>query len=155
MKLEINVDETMFKDVLEKELKAFSEEELHEILKGCIVEFFKNNDNIKKMFLEEKYDTWGYGSNQEKHFKGYEPTGLLKRIVEDKFDYTKPYDEVKKALIDYCKKDDTLKGIMKEMIAETFQKFFTNAFWQNVDMRGSISQEIANVIMGLKQTGQL
>lgn len=78
MKLEINVDETMFRDVLEKQLEAFDEKELHEILRGCIVEFFKSNDNIKKIFLEEKYSTWGYDSNQERNFEGYEPTGLLK-----------------------------------------------------------------------------
>lgn len=155
MKLEINVDETMFKDVLEKELKAFSEEELHEILKACIVDFFKNNDNIKKMFLKEKYDTCGYGSNTEKRIIGYEPTGLLNNIVRDKFDFSEPYDEVREALIDYCKKDNTLKDIMKEMIAETFHRFFTNQFWQNQDMRNLISREVTDTIIGLKQTGQI
>ncbi len=151
MKLEINVDETMFKDVMEKELKAFSEEELHEILKGCIVEFFKNNDDIKKLFLLEKTSYWGGQS----HFEGYEPTGLLKRIVQDNFKYDEPFKEVENALTDYCKKDDTLKNILKEMIAEAFQRFFENTFWQSANMRSSISNEVYNVIAGMKQTGQL
>ena len=155
MKLEINVDETMFKDVLEKELKAFSEEELHEILKGCIVEFFKNNDNIKKMFLEEKYDTYGWGSSSEKRFKGYEPTGLLNRIVQNQFDYQEPYEEVKASLLEFCKKDDNLKDIMKGMIADAFQNFFTSCIWGNMDMRTSIANIVREEIFGMKENGQI
>jgi hypothetical protein len=155
MKLEINVDETMFKDILEKELEAFSKDELHEILKSCIIEFFKNNDNIKKMFLNEKYRTWGWGDNTHKEFEGYEPTGLLNDIVKNKFDYKEPYDEVKDALLDFLKKEDTLKQIMKEMIAETFQRFFTECFWHNSELRGNISGQIYDEIMNLKQNGQI
>jgi hypothetical protein len=155
MKLEINVDETMFKDVLEKELKAFSEEELHDILKECIVEFFKNDDNIKKMFLQETYDTYGWGSTAEKRFKGYEPTGLLKRIVENQFDYKEPYEEVKASLIEFCKKDGNLKEVMKGMIADTFQSFFNNCIWSNLDMRASISNIVREEIFGLKSSGQI
>lgn len=148
MKLEINVDETMFKDILEKELKAFSKEELHEILRGCIVEFFNNNDNIKKMFLEEKKDYWGDP-------KGYAPTSLLNDIVRNNFKYDEPFKEVEGVLVEYCKKDDTLRDILKEMIAETFQRYFTNTFWNSPDMRASIAQEVSNVIMGMRQTGQI
>ena len=148
MKLEINVDETMFKDVLEKQLEAFSEEELHDILRSCIVEFFKSDDNIKKMFLEEKRNYWG-------DHQGYEPTSLLNDIVRNNFKYDEPFKEIEGVLIEYCKKDDTLKGILKEMFAETFQRYFTNTFWNSPDMRVQISQEVSNVIMGMRQTGQL
>lgn len=155
MKLEINVDETMFKDVLEKELKAFSEEELHEIVKGCIVEFFKNNDNIKKMFLEEKYETWGYGSNAEKHFKGYEPTGLLRQIVAKKFDYDEPYEEVRKSLLEFCAKEDTLKNILKEMISETFINFFANQVMNNGQLRSSIASVMHQELYNMKNNNML
>ena len=36
MEIKIEVDETKFKDVIEKELNAFSKEELHEIIRECI-----------------------------------------------------------------------------------------------------------------------
>ena len=151
MKLEINVDETMFKDILEKELKAFSEEELHEILRGCITEFFKNSDDLKKMFLSEKTEYWGGQS----HFGGYEPTGLLKNIVRDNFKYDEPFKEVESALIEFCKKDGNLKEIMKGMIADAFQNSFNNCFWNNLDMRSSIANIVRQEIFGMKQTGQL
>ena len=143
MKLEINVDETMFKDVLEKELKAFSEKELHDILRGCIIEFFNNNDNIKNMFLEEKTNYWG----GENHVVGYEPSGLLKRIVRDNFDYDEPYKEVRETLIEYCKKDGTLKNIIKEMIADAFKSAFTGQLMYNCDVRSTVSQMVYETIM--------
>lgn len=155
MKLEINVDETMFKDVLEKELEAFSKEELHDILKGCIIEFFKSNDNIKKMFLTEEYNTWGYGDNARKEFKGYKPTGLLNDIVRDNFDFKEPYNEVKDILISYCKKEDTLKNIMKEMITDSFQTAFTNCFWNDSKLRGTIGDIVRQEIFNLKSTNQI
>ena len=151
MKLEINVDESMFKDVLENELKAFNKDELHLILRDCIAEFFKNDDNIKKMFLEEKSSYWG-GQN---HFEGYEPTGLLNQIVKENFDYKEPYDEVKEALISYCKKDGTLKALMQDMIIKSFQEAFTKCFWRDGDLRGTIAGIVSEEIHGMKNTGEL
>ena len=143
MKLEINVDETMFKGVLENELKAFSKEELHEILKGCIVEFFRGNDNIKNMFLQEKSSYWG----GERHHEGYEPTGLLREIVREKFDFNEPYDEVRKTIIDFCEKEGTMKTILKEMIADAFVGAFTGQLYGNSDVRSVISQMVHETIM--------
>lgn len=54
MELKINIDETMFKDVLEKELKAFSSEELHEIIRECIVEALKTNGSLRSLFIKPK-----------------------------------------------------------------------------------------------------
>lgn len=147
MKLEINVDETMFKDVLENELKAFSKEELHKILKDCIVEFFRTNDNIKDMFLQEKSSYWG----GERHHEGYEPTGLLREIVKEKFNFNKPYDEVSKTIIDFCEKEDTMKTILKEMIADAFKSAFTGQILYNPEIRGTISRMVYESIMDSPQ----
>lgn len=61
MEIKINVDELKFKDVLEKELNAFSKEELHEIIRECICEYFRNTDTdiIKNLFTERSsyYDS--------------------------------------------------------------------------------------------------
>lgn len=54
MELKINIDETMFKDVLEKELKAFSSEELHEIIRECIVEALKTDGSLRSLFIKPK-----------------------------------------------------------------------------------------------------
>lgn len=62
MELKIVVDETKFKDVIEDELKAFSKEELHEIVRECIIEALKDKDMLKKMFVIKG----GYYNNEEK-----------------------------------------------------------------------------------------
>ena len=51
MEVKINIDEMMFKDVLENELKAFSKEELHEIIRECIAEALRNNTSLKNLFV--------------------------------------------------------------------------------------------------------
>ena len=150
MKLEINVDETMFKDVLEKELNAFSQEELHEILKGCIIEFFNKNDNIKKMFLQEKTNYWGNSNSTD-----YEPTGLLKDIVKNKFDYNEPYEEVKEKILEFCKKEDVMKSLLKEMIVDSFTNMFTGSIFYNSDFRGNIANVVREVICNEKSEGRL
>ena len=48
MELKINIDETMFKEVIEKELNAFSKEELRDIIRDCIAEALKNNEIDKE-----------------------------------------------------------------------------------------------------------
>lgn len=152
MEITINVDETKFKDVLENELKAFDKDELHEILKSCIVEFFNNDENIKKMFLYEKYETWGYGQNAEKHFKGYEPTGLLNSICRDSFDYEEPIQEVKNAILEFCKKEENIKAIMKDMFADAFSNALRGAFYET-GLRADVARLVRETIIGMKGDG--
>ena len=65
MELKITIDETMFKDVLEKELKAFSSEELHEIVRECIVEALKTDDTLKSLFIKPK--RYSYEQDEASH----------------------------------------------------------------------------------------
>lgn len=58
MELKINIDETMFKDVIEKELNAFSKEELHEIIRECITEALKTDGTLKSLFIKPKRYTY-------------------------------------------------------------------------------------------------
>ena len=60
MELKINIDETMFKDVIEKELNAFSKEELHEIVRECIVEALKTDGTLKSLFVKPKRYTYDH-----------------------------------------------------------------------------------------------
>ena len=73
MELKIQIDETKFKDVIEKELNAFSKEELHDILKECIIEAFRDDryDSLRKSLFVEKVDNSYYST------KKYEPGVLL------------------------------------------------------------------------------
>ena len=56
MEIKIVVDETKFKDVIEKELEAFSKDELHDIIRDCIIDSLRNNDVLKNLFVTTKQD---------------------------------------------------------------------------------------------------
>ena len=71
MEVKIVVDETKFKDVLENELEAFSKEEIHEIIRDCIIDTFKNPEFIERIFIHKDY--WGNSS----------PSGLLENAVKN------------------------------------------------------------------------
>ena len=56
MEITINVDESMFSEVLDKELKALSEEELKEIIKQGIAECLRaNNFKRAEALIFDKY----------------------------------------------------------------------------------------------------
>ena len=59
MEVKIEVSNEMFAEVLDKELKALQQEELHSILVECIGEYFRQNNynNIENLIV--KKDRWG------------------------------------------------------------------------------------------------
>lgn len=72
MKVEINVDELQFKEILEGELKNLSQEKIHEIILESIRIYFVNNPNIvKNLFVEQ--NSWSYRES---------PSSYLKQILE-------------------------------------------------------------------------
>ena len=90
MELKINVDETMFKDIIEKELNAFSKDELHEIIRNCIIEAFKTDPKISKFFVSES--SYGWSTKLE-------PSPLLMKAAEtldlsDAFKDVQNYKEI-------------------------------------------------------------
>ena len=109
MELKINVDETMFKDVIEKELKAFSSEELHEIIRECIAEALRNNNILKGLFIKPK--TYSYSSD--------EPTQVLFEAAKS-IDLSPAYEEIQKMMITELKMNysDLLQRIMMKTMAD-------------------------------------
>lgn len=109
MELKINIDETMFKDVIEKELKAFSQEELHEIVRECIVEALKTDGSLKSLFIRPK-NTYSYGPD--------EPTQVLMEAAKN-IDLSPAYEEIQNMMINELKTNyDSLlqKIMMKTMV---------------------------------------
>ena len=86
MELKINIDETQFKDVMEKELKALTPDQLAEIFKETIKQYLLSDNAaaIKNLFIDRNYS---YGSSSTK------PTALTQKIVE-KIDFKQELDPV-------------------------------------------------------------
>lgn len=119
MEIKINVDETMFKDVLENELKAFSKEELHEIVRECIVEALHNDNTLKNIFITEEKDYWG-------NFKCTKPSDVMIEAARS-IDLSPAYTEIKDEMIAALKKDYSsvleraMSGLIIDGIANDYE----------------------------------
>ena len=62
MKVEINVDETQLKDILDKELKDLPKETIQDVIVQSIKGYFEQNnyENVQKLFVYENksYNYW-------------------------------------------------------------------------------------------------
>lgn len=112
MEIKIEVDETKFKDVIEKELNAFSKEELHEIIRECIVDSLKNSPSLKNLFVVE--DKSGYYTIEQ-------PSQVMIDAAKS-IDLSPAYKEVQEKMINILKTDyhSLLEDIMLGMIKEGF-----------------------------------
>ena len=109
MELKINIDETMFKDVLEKELKAFSSEELHEIIRECIVEALKTDGSLRSLFIKPK--RYSYETDEASQVL-YE--------AEKNIDLSPAYEEIQEMMITELKSNYTklLQNIMMKTMVD-------------------------------------
>ena len=124
MELKINIDETMFKEVIEKELNAFSKEELHSIVRDCIVEALKNNEVLKKLFIRTDYNRYG---NLEQ-----EPTSLVVEAAKNINLHPAFYD-IQETMINELKNnyDKLLQQVMLQMMVEGL--FYGSNFKNNLE----------------------
>lgn len=119
MEIKINVDETMFKDVLENELKAFSKEELHEIVRECIVEALRNDTMLKNIFITPEKDYWG-------NYQYSKPSEVMIEAARS-IDLSPAYTEIKDEMIAALKKDyhgvleRAMSGLIIDGIANDYE----------------------------------
>ena len=111
MELKINVDETMFKEVIEKELEAFSKEELHEIIRNCIIEALKTDGIFKELFVGPNYSSYSYDKNR--------PTQLVKEAAKS-IDLSPAYKEIQDLMINDLKNNyhTMLENVMLSTMAQ-------------------------------------
>lgn len=128
MELKINIDETQFKDVMEKELKALTPGQLTDIFKEAIKQYLlsDNASAIKNLFVDRNY---GYGSHDNR------PTALTQKIVE-KIDFKQELDpviqEIKNELLGHSREilEATMFKAIARSIIDTYQAegWFEQAF---------------------------
>ena len=81
MEIKINIDESKFQEVLEKELGAFTQEELHSIMRDAIKEYLNKEEVLVKLINQQETDRWGSivrgTSTLEKFVNNVVPGGII------------------------------------------------------------------------------
>ena len=133
MEIKINVDETKFKDVIEKELQAFSKEELHEIIRECIIEALHNDAMLKNLFVTETRDYYG-------DVRSTEPSKVMIEAAKT-IDLSPAYSEIKDNMISTLK--ENYHSILERAMLGMILNGIANDYAFQSNMKAGI-QEIIN-----------
>ena len=142
MKLEINLDESRFKDLVDEELENFSDEEIHDILGKAISQYVMDSDVIQRLFYVKKRDYYGNETND------FVPTSRLENMV-NKLDVEDMLKDVKERVKEILNSDD----IIKEMTEHMFYNFIAGKLEQLMWRSGALTSIIecrANEILNNK-----
>ena len=134
MEIKINIDESKFQEVLEKELAAFSQEEIHSIMKGAIEEYLRKDDILNGLLCTNEVDRWG------STIKG---TTLLDKIIQ-KADFSDVFEEPKKKISEIISKDENINGVAMELLAGIFRDRFRSAFVNDYAFIDELANQVAN-----------
>lgn len=141
MEIKINIDESKFREVLEKELGAFTQEEIHGIMREAIREYLNREDVLKTIIDQRETDRWG------SEVKG---TSVMERFVNN-VDLSDVLAEPKEKIKRIISEDETLKKAAVEILANLFRDRFLTAFTQDYRFIDEISNRVAYT---LTQKGQ-
>lgn len=145
MKLEINLDESRFKDLVDEELGKFSNEEIHDILEKAIGQYVMDSDVIQRLFYVKKKDYYGNETND------FVPTSRLENIV-NKLDVEDMLKGVEERIEEVLNRDD----IIKEMAENLFYNFIAGRLEGLLWKSGTLSSIIeyrANEILNSRLNG--
>ena len=133
MEIKINVDETMFKDVLENELNAFSKEELHEIVRECIIEALHKDDVLRNLFTQREVDYWG-------NVKYEKPSSIVIDAARS-FDLSPAYTEIKDKMI------TTLQDEYRSILEKAMLGLIINGISNDYGFQNRMEYAISDTIM--------
>ncbi len=133
MEIKINIDESKFQEVLEKELGAFTQEELHSIMRDAIKEYLNKEDVLNKLINQQETDRWGCV------VRG---TSTLEKFVNN-VDLSDVFAEPKERIKEIISNDETLKKAAVEILANMFKDRFMSAFTQDYKFMDELANRVA------------
>lgn len=136
MEIKINIDESKFQEVLEKELGAFTQEELHSIMKDAIREYLNKEEVLKDLINKEETDRWGCT------VRG---TSTMEKFVNN-VDLSDVFAEPKERIKQIISEDETLKKAAVEILANMFKDRFMSAFTQDYKFIEELSWRVADAL---------
>jgi len=141
MEIKINIDESKFQEVLEKELGAFTQEEIHSIMKDAIKEYLNREEVLKELINKNETDRWG----------GYQSdTSVLQKFVNN-VDLSDIFAEPKEKIKEIISNDETLKKAAVEILANMFKDRFMSAFTQDYNFLNQLADRVAYTLTQREQ----
>lgn len=134
MKVEINVDETQFKDILDKELQDLPKEILQNIIAESIRGYFQQDDykNVERIFIKDSQNAYSY-------YHSKEASDLLKSVLKD-CNYSELQDVVDEAI-------NTLKNEHYNILKNILTDMFIQGLTQDYKFRESLELAINEVLI--------
>lgn len=139
MKIEINLDETRFKDLVDNELGKFSDEEIHDILQKAINQYVMENDVIEKFFYNKKKDWNGKETGE------LEPTLRFEKLING-IDVEKTMAKLKSDLQSFFEKDDTIKLLAESIFYRFISGKISTLMWNSGDLHNMIQLKANNIL---------
>lgn len=133
MEIKINIDESKFQEVLEKELGAFTQEELHSIMKDAIREYLNKEEVLKNLINRQETDYRGFV------IKG---TSTMEKFINN-VDLSDVFAEPKEKIKQIISDDETLKKAAVEILVNLFKDRFMTAFTQDYRFLEELSNRVA------------
>ena len=133
MEVKININESKLQEILEKELGAFTQEELHSIMKDALKEYFSKEEVLKNIVNQREIDRWGCV------VKG---TSAMEKFVSN-VDLSDVFAEPKEKIKQIISENETLKKAAVEILANMFKDRFMTAFTQDYKFIEALSNRVA------------
>ena len=133
MEVKININESKLQEILEKEMGAFTQEELHSIMKDALKEYFSKEEVLKNIVNQHEIDRWGCV------VKG---TSAMEKFVSN-VDLSDVFAEPKEKIKQIISENETLKKAAVEILANMFKDRFMTAFTQDYKFIEALSNRVA------------
>lgn len=133
MEIKININESKLQEILEKEMGAFTQEELHSIMKDALKEYFSKEEVLKNIVNQREIDRWGCV------VKG---TSAMEKFVSN-VDLSDVFAEPKEKIKQIISENETLKKAAVEILANMFKDRFMTAFTQDYKFIEALSNRVA------------
>lgn len=130
MEIKIEVGEERFRDVLERELAAFTQEELHEICRKALIQQMSDPAVFRGLFVE-KGDSW--------RSTAFYANDILREAAKTvSFDDT--YKELQDGIVSYIKENHI--DVLHEMVINMFIEGLSNNVSNSDVFRRRIREEL-------------
>lgn len=119
MQVQITVSDDQFKDIIEKELKALTQEEVHDLVITMMKQYIIDNpDFCKDIFVQKKHNKYDFSSYDE-------PTDILRSIVKE-IDISDDIEPIKNELVKCIM--ENCKEIVEKLISNAISEALVNSF---------------------------